>query len=152
MTGAGPLRVEGYGTCIVLDPLTNEHFPLNNVMFVPSCPVNIYSTTQLNQEGGTFTTTNTHARITDLSGRTLTTQKHFRGIYLLKGEYPDHSAFATLDNSLETWHRRLGHVGYNALNRMRTLKCVNGLIMEGESYPPECIACTLESSNAPLSP
>jgi hypothetical protein len=141
MTGAGSLPVKGYGTCIVRDPHTNEPFRLFNVLYVPSCPVNIYSTTQLNEEGGTFTTTNTHARITDLSGRTLTTTKHFKGIYLLKGEYPEHSTFATIDNSRETWHKRFGHVGYENLDKIVSLKCVNGMMVEDDNPPPECIAC-----------
>lgn len=141
MTGAGPLPVEGYGTCIIRDTHTNEPFVLNHVMYVPSCPLNIYSTTVLNQEGGSFLTTKTAARLTDLSGRTLTSHKTYRGIFLLNGEYPNQTAFASIDNDLTTWHKRLGHVGFDALHRMRTLKCVNGMMVEDENPPPECIAC-----------
>ena len=142
MTGAGPLPIAGYGTCLVKDAHSNQTFTLHNVMYVPSCPVNIYSTTQLNREGGTFTTTSTQAKLTDRHGRTLTSRMHYRHIYLLNGVYPSHSAFATSHNDLETWHRRLGHVGYESLHRMRTLHCVDGLIVEADpSPPPECTAC-----------
>jgi hypothetical protein len=41
-TGAGPLKVSGYGTVKVYD---NHHFALelHNVMHVPECPANILS-------------------------------------------------------------------------------------------------------------
>ena len=140
MTGAGPLPVEGYGTCMVKDEHSNETFVLRNVMFVPSSPVNIYSTTQLNLEGGSFSTTPSCARLTDLSGRTLKSKKHYKGIYLFSAIYPEHTMFASM-NDYDTWHKRLGHPSHDALKRMISLKCVDGLIIEDTSPPSECIGC-----------
>ena len=141
LTGAGPLPISGYGTCVVQDQ-DNHTLTLNQVMHVPNCPVNIYSTSKLNAEGGSFTATNLFARIITRLGLILTTFLHFQRIYLLIGVYPTHSAFASIANDWHTWHKRLGHPSYDSIKRMRTLKCVNGMMIEVDNEDiPECIAC-----------
>lgn len=140
LTGAGPLPITGYGTCVVQDQ-DGHALTLHQVMHVPNCPVNIYSTSKLNAEGGSFTATNLFARIITHLGLILTTFLHFRRIYLLNGVYPTHSVFASIANDWHTWHKRLGHPSYDSIKRMRTLKCANGLIVESDDPPSECPAC-----------
>lgn len=142
ITGAGPLPVAGYGTVLVTDPNRSATVALHGVMHVPTCPVNIVSTTELNQEGGTFTTTKTSATIKAFQGTTLTTHKHYKGIFILNAFFPSEVCYIHLANdTLETWHRRFGHVGYDTLKRIVTLQCVDGMIVEGDPHPPECVAC-----------
>jgi len=142
ITGAGSLPVAGYGTVLVTDPDKNATFALHGVMHVPDCPVNIFSTTELNLEGGTFATTRSTATIRASSGNTLTTTQNYKGIFILPALLPSSVCYIHLTNdSLETWHRRFGHVGYDTLKRIVTLKCVDGMIVEGDAHPPECIAC-----------
>jgi transposase InsO family protein len=158
LTGAGPLPVEGRGTCIVIDPSTNLTFTLHNCLYVPSSPLNIYSTTQLNEEGGTFLTTKTHAILTDRAGRTIITSKHYRHLYLLQGVYPDTTetlevqmnAYFNANLNIPTpdepadasiWHKRFGHPARNTLQRIKALKCVNGMMVESDLTPHQCLGC-----------
>jgi transposase InsO family protein len=153
MTGAGALPVKGYGTCAVVDHKSGHTFILHKVLYVPTCPVNIYSTTQLNQEGGTFTTSKTHAILTDHAGRTITTSKHYRHIYLLTASNLSHLneretfpsaefiALAAEAPDLNVWHKRFGHPGIRTLQRITTLKCVDGLLVESNRPLHECIGC-----------
>ena len=103
ITGAGSLPVAGYGTVLVTDPDKNATFALHGVMHVPDCPVNIFSTTELNLEGGTFATTRSTATIRASSGNTLTTTQNYKGIFILPALLPSSVCFLHLTNdSLET--------------------------------------------------
>lgn len=141
MTGAGALPVEGYGTCIVTDSRGKHAFTLKHVMFVPTCPVNIYSTTQFNKEGGTFCANPTEATLTTPLRANLSTTRNYQGIYLLKGVCPPNLAFATSNASIDIWHRRFGHAGHKALGRITTLKCVDGMSVNDDDEAHECIGC-----------
>jgi hypothetical protein len=91
ITGSGSLSVAGSGSVTITVPKSNHSFTINEVLYVPLSPVNIFSTAQLNAEGGTFFTTKSRACLTNSLNKTLTTRKHFQGIYLLQGVYPCHA-------------------------------------------------------------
>ena len=139
MTGAGPLAVQGYGTVNVED----EHgtgYTMHHVMYVPASPVCLFSTIKLNQEGGEFLTTPSHAYLRT-NQTTLTTSRAFKGIYLLSlcpPCTPEFHAAAQVGHqttvkttptgaSLEQWHSRFGHVGLRSIISMVTSNLVHGL-------------------------
>lgn len=45
--------------------------------------------------------------------------------------------------TLETWHRRLGHVSKDTIRRMATTKAVNGLEISNSSKDKQCISCIM---------
>jgi transposase InsO family protein len=141
----------------VIDQDSDQTLTLHNVLYVPSSPVNIYSTIQFNTEGGTFTTTAKRAYLTDHTCRTLSTNQHYNHIYLLKGVVPDligqgfaelHAAYVALltdaqTPSHSTWHRRFGHPGHDTVPRIKHLQCVSGLILESSDPLPQCTGCVI---------
>ena len=44
-------------------------------------------------------------------------------------------------NSPETWHRRLGHLNYNALQSMKSKNLVDGIQFDDEQYSKNCNGC-----------
>jgi hypothetical protein len=42
----------------------------------------------------------------------------------------------------ETWHKRFGHIGYDALQNMLDNNMVNGFNVDTHTPKPDCIACT----------
>lgn len=152
MTGAGPLRVEGYGTLQVKDEQGNTLL-LEQVMHVPSCPVCLLSTAQLNNLGASFCTNSTAATITPYMGQALHTYSKYNGIYFLTAVPPPHEMHATGtlsqagdgdEASYEIWHVRLGHAGSSSISKLVKGHLVEGLQLRGGVVSAcKCIACEL---------
>lgn len=149
MTGAGPLRAKGYGNVRVIDEHTNA-YNMTQVMYVPDCPVNLFSTINFNNEGGTFTTSSTTATLRT-NQTTLTTTTKYKGIYALTTTPPTpheiHSSQAygkSVGATQQTWHARFGHVGLQTLNRLIHGAFVNGIKLVGSMTQPfTCMSCNL---------
>jgi hypothetical protein len=167
MTGAGPLTVKGYGVVRVTDDYGNTYL-LKHVMYVPDSPVCLFSTIKLNREGGSFTASPTTAHLQTNHG-SLYTNRTYKGIYLLSLYPPcefvnvqvpgktgeDHGA------TLDTWHARLGHVGFSLLSRLAHGTYVTGMHIIGNTAKKAfCLACTMgkfkknpyPTQNKPLKP
>lgn len=152
MTGAGPLRVEGYGTLQVQDD-QGSHLMLEQVMHVPTCPVCLFSTPQLNKLGGTFCTNNNTAMINPPDGSTLFSHSKYNGIYYLTAVPPLHEMYATgtlsqagagAGASYETWHARFGHAGSSSISKLVKGSLVEGLHLHGGVVTAcKCTACEL---------
>ena len=122
MTGAGPLSALGYGSVKVMDD-NGTPYEMHNVMYLPSSPVNLFSTIKLNQEGGKFLTTPSHATLFTKTS-TLHTTKAYKGIFSLSLFSPhEFHAVSQANNfgaTLEQWHSRLGHVGVQSIQTLCT--------------------------------
>ena len=169
MTGAGPLRVEGYGTVKLQDNHGN-HIMIEQVMHVPTCPVCLFSTPQLNKLGGTFCASNHTAVITPSFGPTLSTHFKYNGIYFLTTVSPTHEMYVTGTLSqagagegatYEMWHARLGHAGYSSISKLVKGHLVEGMKLNGGVVSDcKCISCELgkfrkspyQSTSKPLKP
>ena len=143
-TANGPIRPRGLGTVTLQCQLSygeNKPFELRDVLYLPECPVNLFSGDKLLKAGG----------------------------YMKNGKMygPDDVEFATYDNSLyinetfvsvalpaisnqpkptlELWHRRLGHSGLR--NVIATGKITTGMEYESSSSssvnPSLCESCEL---------
>ncbi len=60
---------------------------------------------------------------------------------------------ASPSQTWETWHRRLGHVGYSGIKKLSDSQLVEGLHIDENSPKPDCIACTeAKLSETPYGP
>ena len=156
MTGAGALPVLGYGSIRIQDD-HGTPYQMHHVMYVPRSPVNLFSTIKLNQEGGEFLTTPSHAYLRT-NQTTLTTSRAFQGIYLLSlcpPCTPEFHAAAQVGHqttvkttptgaTLEQWHSRFGHVGLRSIISMVTSNLVHGLHVIGSMmHKITCMPCIL---------
>lgn len=143
-TANGSIRPRGIGTVTLQCKLSNGEnnpFELKDVMYLPECPINLFSGDKLLKAGG----------------------------YMKNGKMfgPDDIEFATYDNSLQInesfvtvalpalvgqstptldlWHRRLGHLGLR--NVRETAKITTGISFETAKTPTTkptlCESCEL---------
>jgi len=149
VTGAGPLPVLGYGSVKIHDD-AGIPYEMKHVMHVPASPVNLFSTIKLNQEGGNFLTTPTHATLST-NHSTLFTTKTYKGIYALTVSPPLNEFHATtqvqrppIGATIEAWHSRFGHIGFRTLMTMITKNLVHGLHVIGNMVDKvTCMSCIL---------
>jgi len=147
VTGAGPMKVVGYGTAMLADD-TNSSITIHHVMHVPSSPVCIFSTTKLNETGGSFLATPYQAFIYFLD-KVLMLVRTFRGIFLLTASPPPHEMFAatqgptqlTSKASSQQWHLRLGHPGKEVIRQLVSGHLVEGLEIVGDFHTKDCLSC-----------
>ena len=149
MTGAGPLKAKGYGNVRVMDE-HNHTYNMTHVMYVPDCPVNLFSTIKFNNESGTFITSPTMATL-HTNQATLRTTIKYKGIYALTITPPPlHEIHTTQAHgksagaTQQIWHARFGHVGLQTLNRLLHGAFVNGIKLVGSlTQPFSCMSCNL---------
>ena len=146
-TGGGCLFAAGYGTVIVQDDIGHP-LKLIDVMHVPDSPVCIMSVPKINAEGGTVKLNTAACTIDMPGGNTYVTTKTFKGIFLMHHFVAvAHVVNASITNNtpvtLETWHKRLGHVGYDTIVRMAKTQCVNGLniVKSSMTGAKDCLGC-----------
>jgi hypothetical protein len=99
-TGAGPLKVSGYGTTVKV--YDNHHFTLelHNVMHVPECPANILSIPKVHSEGYTLKSTSAQTTLQISGDQRYLTTKNYKGIFYMTW-LPDrfHAAMASVSSS-----------------------------------------------------
>jgi len=144
LTGAGTLPVLGMGTVYVVDDY-NQSYEMQNVLFAPDFPVNLFSSTVFNSEGGTLKTTASHATLESPDGVLLTTTRSFKGIYVLQQTRITvaMAAVHTSAKPITYWHNALGHVGYTTLMKMIKQCSVLGMnVVESTTrVAHQCLSC-----------
>lgn len=148
ITAGGTLSVFGYGTAHICDGSSNSLvLTLTNVMYAPTCPVNLLSIAKLNEAGGVYLSTSTFASITTPGGQSIKTTRCHNGCFLFKSNNP--TAFSTLSlpsppvNPAMTTHLRLGHVSFSTLARMAKNGAVSnlGCTIEDINRAETCMGC-----------
>ena len=121
---------------------------LYDCLYIPSCPINLFSGFKLVQAGGYikggFLRTKDHKEIC----------RHDHRLFIIEGEkeagVSDNSDIDDIDESvalpaaleraepnIELWHRRLGHLSFGSIQK--TKKLVKGLDFKEKDTPPTVI-------------
>ncbi|TFY52252.1 hypothetical protein EVJ58_g10120 [Rhodofomes roseus] len=137
--GVGKVRLHvGRGTTIVLD----------DVLYVPQATVRLISISALCNSAARYAVhfEGKEVQITKPGGAlvasgTLTSRR----LYSLNGTPPltEHSYVATRLPTLDTWHRRLGHVNHRTVHDMARLHSAKGMPISLSPAPAKCEHCIL---------
>lgn len=120
-------------------PKGRSRCTLHDVLLIPGLAYNLFSVSKATEAGKSTEFTKTRCSIRDTSGRQLIARGYRqRSLYYLdQGAEPPQAHTATT----ETWHRRFGHLGSQALTRLE--KMVDGLTLTPSSgeKPDVCVPC-----------
>lgn len=135
---------------------------LKNVLYVPNLSTNLISVSQLVKDGYDVSFNKNGCKILEVSGNCITQAHCVNGIYkfngvvcvssrysqsrmhslLLQGRQESPSAaVAAIDESLELWHKRLGHLSLSGMCMLQ--KVANGILLQKpeERSLKDCVAC-----------
>lgn len=88
---------------------------LNNVLLIPNLGVNLLSVSKIVEKGNTVFFDSTGCTIKNTGGQIVAHVQAENGVYKLREK--SESCMVAYDSY--TWHRRLGHMNFNSLTRMR---------------------------------
>lgn len=113
----------------------------NEIFYVPGLSANLLSVSKICSHGNTVLFDNSGCTVRNSKGQILAQCKEQNGVYKL---YPRTNAVSMLAKTDETalmWHRRLGHINYAALKKMRD-GIVDGIkFNDDDSDVKRCEAC-----------
>lgn len=121
---------------------------LSNVLFVPNLGVNLLSIEATTERGVTASFDKRGVKLTNNGKIVGTGSKIQQRLY--KMHFSNHQQNAasaalaanTAQNSIQTWHERLGHIHFSTLKKMNAANFINGLIINNSSdQPPFCEGC-----------
>lgn len=112
---------------------------VEGVLCVPKLTTNLLSVSQLISKGNRVSFSNNGCQIFNQRGVLVATASLLNGVYKLKMSEDCSSAAAMV--SSEVWHRRLGHVNSQYLNKMQD--AVQGLTLDSKTdiSKSSCVAC-----------
>lgn len=113
---------------------------LQDVLCVPKLTANLLSVSQITAKGKSVIFTSRGCVIQDQIGTVLATASLVDGLYRLDGSIEVALASIGANETMELWHRRLGHLNPNDLMRMRN-GGVNGVSFVGNQQSIACVAC-----------
>ena len=131
------LEASGRGTVrLTMDVATGRSVcALSNVMLVPGLAYNLFSVLRVSEAGGTteFGPTVCSVRV---KGKVVAQGSKQAGLYILHQlGSPERANLASVD----TWHRRFGHLGRQNLARLKAQSMVEGMAVGDE--PTQTLPC-----------
>ena len=125
---------------------TTLELTLLNVNYIPEIPVNLFSSSAA-EEKGAFIDNRSHTmRKADTNTELYTLDKIGKQKFLKSCEVQVHMTLpAITSNQLEVWHKRLGHVGQEALQKTALMTVGMELISQEKLYTM-CEACEVSKS------
>lgn len=117
-------KILGRGT------VTISGFPeLNNVMLVEDLQANLISISQICDDIGDVLLTKEKCLVQNFNGKSVMCAPRSRdNCYCVDANAPSSLVCNKVsDNSLELWHKRLGHINYHDLLKLSNKDCVRGL-------------------------
>jgi hypothetical protein len=144
------------GTIVMETP--EGRFALEDVLYVPECKANLFSVPAAVRAGGFIQMTSYGCSIYK-GGHSFAFGMCNEGIYQLEGrviknEETAHGATEPV-GAAEMWHRRLGHLNYSSLAKMKEKEMVYGMDVKPEEFKlasqKTCDVCVLSKQpNAPF--
>lgn len=112
---------------------------IENVLCVPKLTTNLLSVSQLISKGNKVSFNKDGCQIFNQVGVLVATASLLNGVYKLN--MPEYDSTAAVMVSSEVWHRRLGHVNSQYLNKMQD--AVKGLVLDNKTdiSKSSCIIC-----------
>lgn len=136
------LAVTAVGSTSIL--VNGETVPVNNVLCVPELSANLLSIAQLvSNDGNEIVFNNNGCTIFDSQRNEIVNVKPKGGVYKLNTETS--CMLASINSSAAMdWHRRLGHLNYDDMRRMRD-GAVDGVMFDenGADAVKNCTTCML---------
>lgn len=122
----------------------HKDLQITGVLCVPEITANLISVSQITAGGNTVSFSKEKCEIRDAKGKLLVTASCVDGLYKLDGFRGGSNGIALAavkgNDSMELWHRRLGHVNVKSLERMNK-GAVNGMSFVGSGQRIDCVAC-----------
>ena len=125
-----------------------------NVLYVPQAALRLISVGRLADENMSITFEKEKCSVRNTSGGTVIEATHKdHGLYTIYGDHAhmDSAFLARAVPTIATWHKRLGHIGYQAIVDMARLKMAEGMSIDISVSPPTCEHCILgKQSKTPI--
>lgn len=135
------LSVKHSGDIDITTSVNQKYFNItvNDVLCVPNLSTNLLSVSELISRGNRVSFSNYGCSIYTRDNKLVATADLINGVYKLNLK-AEQCMLTTCDSS-ELWHRRLGHINSQDLNKMK--HCVNGLMLKGSATidKSNCIIC-----------
>lgn len=130
------LRVQGSGTAHIT--IDGVDIAVRNVLFVPGLGANLLSVAAMTKAGNRVTFDAVGCSVYNSRGDLLVKAKSSNGVFKIDAKHI-RCMLAKGDEVIE-WHRRLGHVGYDGMNRIQ--KAASGVDFGGSKEILDgCISC-----------
>jgi hypothetical protein len=116
---------------------------LTSVLHVPTLGIDLMSTPQITSKKGSCWEGEHFANVHDRKGKVILLGHKLDGMYRIDCKLPAvKGASVNVTTSADLWHKRLGHIGYQALRDMSRHKSVSGLgALSTPAKPPKCDVC-----------
>ena len=117
---------------------------LHDVLLVPDLSYNLLSVTAASKRGKVTIFSETRCEIRNSKSKLVATGHKEGSLYYLDHGGPTHQACpsSVCNTSKETtWHRRLGHLGFQGMQTLAKNKMVNGLDFDWKQEPGLCKSC-----------
>ena len=140
--------VEGKGTVRITSRVNGctRTMILNNVLYVPQAPNNLFSVTHLDENGGHTKMGSGIAELYDKEKNKIAIGHKVKRMYLLDREMlhkeRGNVTKETFNTSWEEWHKRFGHIDMSRLQHMNKGGLVDGFEAPKDEPTFECVACT----------
>lgn len=133
-----PVKCSGDVSIATLTDNSEYDVIVEEVLCVPNLTTNLISVSQLIVKGNSVQFTNGGCEIYNKSGELVGIASLINGVYKLR--QPEALMAAVMDSS-DIWHRRLGHVNSNYLNKMQD--AVEGLTLDRKTdiTKSSCVVC-----------
>lgn len=122
----------------------SKDLQMNGVLCVPEITANLLSVSQITDAGNTVRFSKEKCEIHNAKGELLVTASCVDGLYKLDGFRGDSNGIAlsavNANDSMELWHRRLGHLNVKSLEQMNE-GAVDGVSFVGNGQSIDCVAC-----------
>ena len=140
--------VEGKGTVGITSRVNGHTWTmiLNNVLYVPQAPNNLFSVTHLDENGGHAKMDSGITELYDKEKNKIAVGHKIERMYLLNGETLHKERSNVIkeasNTSWEEWHKRFGHISVSGLQHMNKGGLVDGFEAPKDKPTFECVACT----------
>jgi hypothetical protein len=142
--------VGGYG-CVRLRikvPGGHHTMTLHGVMHVPKLAINLISLGALQSDGASYRSTK-DGLLVMLGKDEILHAKLRNGLYYVDCIHADAAAAYEVSSgaSLQTWHRRMGHLHLGVIRELARKEMVKGLTISSNDYDRVCEGCTMGKSH-----
>lgn len=133
-------QVRGKGKITVR--VKDEHYNINNALYVPELSTNLMSVAKITDYGYTVIFQKNQALIKNSSGKTVIKANRENDLYYMKfDEVEKVNAVEENDTNIMKWHKKLGHLNESDLNAASKKKLIKGLEIKEKEKLGDCETC-----------
>lgn len=121
--------------------INKKELIMSDVLHVPDCAANLLSVSKICEKGNKIVFDIEGCSIFSGEGNLIAQCKPENGVYKLTSEVNQTFLAKGKNNNLDLWHRRLGHLNYESMRKMRD-GAVTGVVFENGSIGlTNCVVC-----------